>query len=30
MTAGVDEGVQRVVLAARDDQLLAGELEEAI
>ena len=30
VTAGVDEGVQLVVFAARDDHLLAGELQQSI
>ena len=30
VTAGIDEGVQLVVFAARDDHLLAGELQESI
>ena len=30
VTAGIDEGVQLVVFAARDDHLLAGELQQSI
>ena len=30
MTAGIDEGVQLVVLAARDDHLLSSELQESV